>query len=127
LGDKQAVTPLLAKLDDQDADVGATTAMVLHVFGEPKGFEALTRFIASDNVEIRQAAVRAYAHQKELTDQRLLSRDLDGSDPWLDPNKPVSDDQVAKAAKQLDISPEEVRSRFEKMASDLNLKLGWRS
>jgi HEAT repeat protein len=126
LGDKQAVAPLLAKLEDQDANVAATAAVALHTLVEPKGIAAIIRFLASDDVEVRQAAVRAYAQQKEHVDQRLLSRDLDASDPWIDPKKPVSVAQVTKAASQLDIPNEQVRSRFEAMAGELNLKLGWK-
>jgi len=126
LGDDQVVAPLLAKLDDQDPEVGATAAGILHAFGEPKGVKALTRFLASDEVEIRQAAVCAYAQQKDPHDQRLLSRDLDAIGPWRDPQNTVSDDQVVEAASRLNISPEQVRSRFEVMAGELNLKLGWK-
>ncbi|MBK1679570.1 HEAT repeat domain-containing protein [Rhodocyclus tenuis] len=126
LGDKQAVAPLLAKLDDQDVSVSSSAAVALHTLGEPKGIAALTRFVVSDDVEIRQTAVRAYAVQKEISDQRLLSRDLDATGPWLDTKEYVTDVRVAKAASRLRIPPEEVRSRYEAMADDLNLKLDWK-
>ena len=127
MGDKQAVAPLLAKLDDQDVDIGAAAAATLQALGEPKGSEVLNRFLASDDIESRQGAVRALAQQKEFSDKRILSLDLDGNDPWLDPKVPVIDDQVASIASRLRLSPEQVRSRFEAMAGELNLKLSWKS
>ncbi|MEO5912812.1 MAG: HEAT repeat domain-containing protein [Luteolibacter sp.] len=126
LGDKQAAAPLVAKLDDLDASIRSAAAVGLHTLGEPKGIAALTRFLASDDFEIRQAAVRAYAQQNGSDDKLLLSRDLDGSDPWLDPKETVSEVQADEAASRLAITPEQVRSRFEALAGELNLKLDWK-
>jgi HEAT repeat protein len=126
LGDKEVVAPLLTKLVDQDPNVGVTAALAIKALGDPEGGAALTRFLTADEAELRQAAVRIYARHKEFTDQLLLSHDLDASDPWLDPSKPVSDVQVAKAVSRLEISPEQVRSRFEIIAGELNLKLDWK-
>jgi HEAT repeat protein len=127
LGDKQAVAPLLAYLDDQDADIGATAAAALHALGEPGGITALTRILTSEKAQVRQTAVRAYAQHKDILDQQLLSRDLDATDPWLDPKEPVAEAQVANAARRFKITPGHVRSRYEAMAVDLCLKLSWKS
>jgi HEAT repeat protein len=123
LGDKQAVAPLLAKLDDNDKGIGAAAAAALHALGEPSH---LARFLASEDAGVRQAVVRAYARHKEQLDQQLLSRDLDAADPWLDPQKPVTEAQVANASTRLNIPPEQIRARYEASAVDLKLKLVWR-
>lgn len=124
-GDKRAVGPLVAKLDDKDVDLCASTAVALHVLGELQGILALTQFLASNDFESRQAAVRAYARQQEFADQRLLSLDLAGTEPWIDPKAVVTEARVTQAASRLSIPSDQVRSRYESIARDLNLKLGW--
>ncbi|MBI3492643.1 MAG: HEAT repeat domain-containing protein [Acidobacteria bacterium] len=127
LGDKQAVAPLLAKLDDQDVDIGATAAVALHALREPRGMAAWARLLTSEKAQVRQTAVRAYAQRKDISDRRLLSRDLDGFNPWRDPQEPVTDAQVDKASRLLNITPEQVRSRYESFKHELNLTLSWTS
>jgi HEAT repeat protein len=127
LGDKQAVAPLLAKLDDQNPANRVSVAAALHALGEPKGTAALKLCLTSEDVELRRTAVRAYARQRDDLDQRLLSRDLDAADPWLDPQGSVADAQVTNASSRLNLTPDQVRSRYEALAVDLNLKLSWKS
>ena len=127
LGDKQALAPLLAKLDDQPPAVRAFVAAVLHGLGEPKGTTALKQCLASEDAEPRRVAVGGYARQREALDGCLLSRDLDGLEPWLDPQDPISEAQVTKAASRLDLTPDQVCSRYEALAVDLSLKLSWKS
>jgi HEAT repeat protein len=126
LGDKQAVAPLLARLDDPDARIGANAAAALHTLGEPRNVAALARYVASDDPGTRQIAVGAYAGQKEWLEQRLLSRDFDATIPWLDPKESITDVRVAEAANRLRLSEAEMRSRYEAMAIELNLKLSWK-
>ena len=126
LGDKQAVAPLLAKLDDPNGDIGVATAAALHVLGEPRGMAAMTRFLSSEKAQVRQTAVRSYARYRDTTDQRFLSRDLDATGPWLDPQEAVTEPQVANASREFEMTPDQVRSRYETMAVDLCLKLSWK-
>ena len=124
LGDRQAVAPLLARLDDKDEGVGAAAAVALHALGAPNH---LARFLGSEDAEARIAVVRVYARQRDELDQRLLSRDLDAADPWLDPKEPVTEARVASASSKLDITPEQVRVRYDAIAADVKLRLGWRT
>lgn len=126
LGDHQAIAPLLTKLDGSDTETGATTALALHKLGEQRGTRAWTQFYTSEDVERRLTAVRAYARPRDASDKRLLSRDSDAMDPWLDPQQPITESQVVNASQRLNITPEQVRFRYEAMAADLSLKLSWR-
>ncbi len=119
------MAPLLARLNHKDVRTATAAAATLHSLGESQGTAALGRFLASEDVDIRHNAVCGYARQKEILNQKLLSRDLDANTPWLDPKEPITEVQVAKAARELEIPPEQVRSRFKAMAGELNLKLGW--
>jgi hypothetical protein len=101
-------------------------AEVLHAFGEPKGTEALQQFLTANDIKLRRTALRAFARQSDILDKRLLSRDIDAADPWLDPQEVVTDDRVAKASTSLNLKPDEVRSRYEALAVDLKLKLIWK-
>jgi len=126
LAGKKAVRRLLDNLDNPDAEDRAATAAALHTMGEPKGTAALKLLLASGNPEHRQTAVRAYARWKEVCEQQLLSRDLDAADPWLDPLERVTEDRVTYASRLPNMTPDQVRSRYEAMAPDLNLKLTWK-
>ena len=99
----------------------------LDALGEPKGTAARTAFLAVASSDARRIAVRSYSRQRDNADQRLLSRDLDAANPWLDPQEPVTEAQVTNASGQLNLTPEQVRLRYEAMAADLNLKLSWKS
>jgi HEAT repeat protein len=127
LGDKQTVAPLLAKLGTQDPANRASVAAALYALGEPKGTAEFKVCLTSADAELRQTAVRAYARQRDVIDQRLLSRDLDARNPWLDPQERVTDAQVTNASKRFNLTPDQVRSRYEALAVDLNLKLSWKS
>jgi HEAT repeat protein len=126
LGDKQAVAPLLAKLNSPEANIEAITAAALHTLGEPKGMAVLTRFLTSERDQIRRTAVGAYARYRDISDQQLLSRDLDALEPWLDPQEQVTEVHVSNASRRLNLALEQIRSRYEAMAVDLNLKLSWK-
>ncbi len=127
LGDKQAVAPLLAKLDDQNPANRASVAAALHALREPMGTAALKLCLTLADAEQRQTAVRSLARGRDDLDQRLLSRDLDAADPWLDPQESVTDAQVTNASSRLNLTPDQVRSRYEALAVDLNLKLSWKN
>jgi hypothetical protein len=127
IGNKQAIPPLLAMLDNPNQDIGVTVAAALNVLGEPKAKAALTHYLNSQEAEVRQNAVNAYSIYKDLLNRRLLSRSLDASPPWLDPQEPITDDRVNKAMIQIDLSLEKVRSLYESLAVDLNLKLTWKT
>ena len=86
----------------------------------------MTRFLSSEKAQVRQTAVRSYARYRDTTDQRFLSRDLDATGPWLDPQEAVTEPQVANASREFEMTPDQVRSRYETMAVDLCLKLSWK-
>ena len=125
LGDKQAVGPLLAKLEVPEVRVFVGAALL--ALGEPRGTAALNKCLVSEDAELRRGAIFAYGQQRDDLDRQLLSLDLDGAGPWWDPRDVISQDRVAEAARQLGLSEDQVRSRFEALVPNFGLKLTWGS
>jgi hypothetical protein len=46
--------------------------------------------------------------------------------PWLDPEEAITEDRMAETSQQLGISLEKIRSQYEALAKDLDLKLSWK-
>jgi len=57
----------------------------------------------------------------------LLSRDLDGFNPFLDPREPINDAFAKRAASKLELTVEDVQVRYEKLAARFGLHLAWRA
>ena len=125
LGDKLAVDPLIRKLEDLDEDVRAAAAGALGALGDTRGSVALSQFLGSPDPDLRRAVVKQLATKCDQAEQRLLSDDLDGTNPWIDPQEIITEDRVAEAAQALGTSPEETRSRYESLSSAFCLKLSW--
>jgi HEAT repeat protein len=126
LGDKQAIAPLLAKLNTKSAELEAAAAVALHTLSESKGTEVLTRLLTSKESETRRNTIRIYARQRGRLEQQLLSCDSDALSPWIDPQEPITEARVTVASRLFKLTPEQVRSLYEAMSVDLNLKLAWR-
>jgi HEAT repeat protein len=105
--------------------------VIVRVLGEIGGASALTslyNILGHKDKNLRQAAVGSLSRTcEEEVDKKLLSRDFDDFEPYLDPRERVKLDHVRQAAQSLEISIEEVRHRYETLASKFRLKLTWRS
>jgi len=123
LGDKQAEARLILLLDDQVPDVCAAAADALIVLGAVRGRSALTKFLDHHSPEMRKAAVKELVRLRDKPNERtLLSRDLDGGYPWIDPGVPITETRIADAACGLGITNQEARSLYEEIAADFHLK-----
>ncbi|MFE9599893.1 hypothetical protein, partial [Streptomyces hokutonensis] len=54
------------------------------------------------------------------TDLRIISRDLDGTAPWLDPQQPVPTTHVLRAAASTGLSAEEVTERLRQLGFEIS-------
>jgi hypothetical protein len=75
---------------------------------------------------VRRGALQALMKRGSREDAILLSRDLDGLAPILDPQEPVPADHATRAATTLGLTLEETRARYEALAAQYRLKLAWR-
>jgi HEAT repeat protein len=121
-----AVELLIAKLDDKE--IGNSAAWALGKLQDSRAVKPLIAKLDNDDFNVRSQALRALANScRDKVDQKLLSRDIDASNPWLDPKKPITEERVAKAASKLKLTVEKVRQRYEDLARAFNLKLAWQS
>jgi HEAT repeat protein len=125
LGDVRVVEPLLKQLDDTEEQICISAAIALSNLNNTRSFAALHELLKNASPRKRQAAVDGLARKRDKTDRQLLSRDIDASKPWLDPQEPITAARVAKAARELKLSEEEVRLRYQALAADFLLQLDW--
>jgi hypothetical protein len=80
--------------------------------------------LRDEQSEVRQATIKALAHLRgDHVDRKLLSDDLDGMGPWLDPQMPITTARLVEAARKLKLSTAAVRLRYEKLAPEYCLNL----
>ena len=122
LGDKQAMNPLILLLENPDDDVCAAAAAALSALGSEQGTSALTDFLNHSSLARREAAVRELIILRNKPNEReLLSRDLNGMYPCIDPNTPITKTRIADTARALEITTQEALALYEAIATDFHL------
>ncbi len=76
---------------------------------------------------MRRAALGALAQGLEETQRRMLSEDLDGIDPFLDPGQAITERFANKAAQALKTPVEEIKAQYEALAARFKLRLAWQA
>ncbi len=123
--DPQVIKPLLQQLGNADERVCLAAAFALGHLNDARGFAALCELLKDASPYKRRVAVMVLARKRAKTDIQLLSCDVSGSGLGLDPQEPITAARVAEAARKLELSEEEVRSRYQALAADLPLQLDW--
>lgn len=124
-GAEGAVPALTARLAHSDVSVRTAVAETLGIVGGEAALAALAGALSDPDRSVRRASLGGLAQScRDEIDRRLLSREYaDG--PWLDPAAPITGEHVEDAARNLGISPDEVRRRYEGLAGRFGLKLAW--
>jgi hypothetical protein len=123
LGDKEAVPPLLAKLEHPDAGVRRAVVEALGELGDKEAVPTLVGKLDDPNADVRRAVVEELVRMRNNETERiLLSRDLDGAVPWMDPKEPITEKRLEDAAARLGITRQEVRSLYASLAADFHLR-----
>ena len=91
-----------------------------------KSIEPLIARLEDEDANVRMAALGGLAQGLEEIDLKLLSRDLDGVNPFFDPREPINDLFAKKAASEFKLTVEDVRARYETLAERFGLRLAWR-
>ena len=125
LNDPRAVDPLIAALADADTYVRIGAASALVKLNDPRGFDFLIATLTDGDADIRQSTLGGLVQRHEELDQKLLSRDLDAYNPWLDPQEAISLARVQAAASRLELTEADVRAHYERLAQKFGLKLEW--
>ena len=124
---KTAVDPLITRLEDEDADVRRVAAEALGAIKSETAVEPLITRLEDEDAYVRRVALSGLAQGLEEIDRKLLSRDLDGINPFLDPREPINDAFAKRAASELELTAEDVQVRYEKLAARFGLHLAWRA
>jgi len=127
IGDARAVEGLLACLRAKKEDQGVrrASAEALGQIGGKRPIAALRRLLEHKDPEMRGLGLAGLSKTcKDPLDRRLLSMYLDDFDPFLDPKAPITEERI-EAASMLGVSQEEVRQRYESLATQFGLKLAW--
>jgi hypothetical protein len=131
LGDtksNQAVKVIIVRLDDKNKKVREAAYIALGQIGDPRAVETLIKKLDDKNDWVRRNALGALAKiQEDEVDRRLLSKYFDGKWGFLDPQDPIDDKRVKEAAEELELSEEEVRQRYEKLAEKYKLRISWQA
>lgn len=123
------IEKLIAFISNFSSDIEAVrwSRVVVGYTKDPRAVEPLIAKLENENWMVRTTVLGTLAKIcKNETGRELFSRDVDGWEPWLDPQDPIDEERVVYAAKRLRLSEEEIRRRYEKLAEKYKLKLTWK-
>lgn len=97
----------------------------IYSIGEERAINVLKIIYSQETEEnIRRAALGGMAKNcKEEANRRLLSENLGGIAPFLDPHAPITATRIAEAAERLEQPVEEIARRYKKLAQHFGLIL----
>jgi HEAT repeat protein len=101
--------------------------MVLGSIGSERAVEPLITKLDDPEAEVRRASLEALSQNVQEIDRCLLTMDLDGVQPFLDPRQEISTEFASKAAEKLGLAIEDVQARYEALAERFHLRLAWKS
>ncbi|HYH82865.1 MAG TPA: HEAT repeat domain-containing protein [Longimicrobium sp.] len=130
--ENSGVYELMVATADQDANADMRAAAVsgLGKFADRAEVVEVVRRLARGDAtkEVRRLAIMVYAKSLgESISALLLTQDLDGMGPWIDPREPVTSSRVRQAAAALSTTENEIRKRFEELVREhgMPLELEW--
>jgi HEAT repeat protein len=126
IGGEVAMTRFIALLDDEDQGVRRAAVEALGQIGSEVAVARLTALLDDGDQDVRRAALKGASRTLDKADRRLLTRDLDGIVPFLDPHDPIRNQALAVVASKLSMTIKEVRERYEALADQFHLDLEWR-
>jgi hypothetical protein len=122
--DTRAVDALIGLLSHESARTRDSAIAALGRNTDQRATEALLKLLSHQSSEIRVAAMGSLARNRdESEDLVLLSRDVDGISPWLDPVTPIDRARIERAASELGMAVSEVRERYIALATTFGLRL----
>jgi GTPase SAR1 family protein len=113
----------LRAIEDDDGDVRSSALeMLAEQWPDQASHDLLTRrALEAPEREDRGAAFFALGMMHTTFARFLLTRDLDGFSPYLDPHEPISREQIEKAAAKAGVRPEDTDAQV----ASLSEYLGW--
>jgi hypothetical protein len=107
----------------------AASALAEHFGDRPETQGMLQNMARADaSPDARRAAVLGWARRLDVDiERRLLSRDLDGVAPAIDPHEVIDADRVKRATARLGKDPGTIREHYERLVREevFPLRLSW--
>lgn len=126
IGDPRALRALSAPREESASDVRLTTLAARAALGDRSALVTLQESMRGPVGSVRQLALWSLAlMERDSFDKLLLSRDLDGESPGVDPNDVITDRTLTERAEAVDLTLAEVRARYDELAKRYPLKLAW--
>jgi HEAT repeat protein len=126
IGSEEAIGILMSALGTPDEGISDDAAGALEEARPAELAEMVPKLLGSEFDRMRRAGLRGLTDSvDDATDRRLLTVDLDGFNPFLDPAEPIDASLVARASERLKLGEDEVKRRYEALAARFGLKLAW--
>lgn len=110
---------------DLPADLRIRLLRWLQAAGRTPDPAVLKSLLRGGDAGGRRAAVEGLANDLDLVDHLLVTVDLDGDQPYLDPLQPIGSPRLGRAAEETEETIEQVRVRYERLAPQFLLTLDW--
>jgi predicted ArsR family transcriptional regulator len=121
------VEPLTKLAHDELLEVRMAALDALSRFKSQEAYDGIVESLVDAETEVRKKAAQILAHRLDERFKKLLSRNLDGKHPWIDPLEPISKSQLNRGSKELKLPMEEVHDLYEHLNEALGgrLNLSW--
>jgi HEAT repeat protein len=120
---ERAIDGLVHSLRDEDSYLQETAGEMLGKIGTERCTKALTLLLDADDSHLRSVAVGGLAQTFDQVERRLLSRDFDSIQPYIDPREPIATARIREAASSLGLNEDHVRGVYRKIAERLRIQL----
>lgn len=120
--DPAVIATLVVLLESDESDlVRLESARWLSYAEHPDAEPVLRGLLRAAESKVRCAALAVLARDLDKPDRQLLTEDIDGVDPFLDPMEPITASWMARAAEEIGKPIDEVRRDYERLAAVFDL------
>ncbi|MGH3766733.1 MAG: hypothetical protein ACRDTX_16555 [Pseudonocardiaceae bacterium] len=120
--DPAVIAKLAVLIESEESDaVRLELARWLSHAEHPDGEPALRGLLRAADAKVRRAALGVLVSDLDKPDRRLLTKGIDGVDPFLDPMEPIAQTWMAHAAEEIGKPIDEVRRDYERLAAAFDL------
>jgi energy-coupling factor transporter ATP-binding protein EcfA2 len=123
---EEAVDALIMLVDNPSPWYRMHAMLALGEFKNKRARNVLVERASGENASDRRTALRALtltSTSMDEIDYMLMSEKLNRLPPYLDPKRKISTYRIRRAAKTLNMSVQEVRERYKKIARKYSLKI----
>ncbi len=120
--DPAVIAKLVVLLESEKSDaVRLELARWLSYAEHPDAEPALRGLLRAADSKVRRVALPVLARDLDKPDRQLLTEDIDGIDPFLDPMEPITAAWMAHVAEEIGKPIDEVHRDYERLAAFFDL------